>query len=63
MLITVDLLKKYKACDNGIKYIDRFYPNGVEMIDVIRDRHIPKEMLHWGREFLAHSEEELVAYA
>lgn len=62
MFITVELLKKYKACDNGIKYIDRFYPNGVEMIDVIRDRHIPKEMLHWGREFLTHSEEELVAY-
>ena len=63
MFITVELLKKHKACTSGIKYISRFYPNGAEMIDIIRDRHIPKEMLHWGRKSLACSEEELMAYA
>lgn len=62
MFITVDLLKKHKACENGIKYIERFYPNGAEMIDIIRDKHINKEMLHWGREHLTHTPEELAAY-
>ena len=33
------------------------------MIDIIRDKHIPKEMLHWGRTKLTHSPEELEAYA
>ena len=32
------------------------------MIDIIRDIHIPKEMLHWGREHLTHTPEELAAY-
>lgn len=62
MFITVDLLKKHKACETGIKYIDRFYPNGAEMIDIIRDKHISKEMLHWGREHLTHTPEEFKAY-
>jgi hypothetical protein len=32
------------------------------MIDIIRDRHINKEFLHWGREHLTHTAEELQAY-
>lgn len=63
MLITAELLKKHKASESAIKYIGRFYPDGVEMIDVIKDKRIPKEMLHWGREYLTHSEEDLQAYA
>ena len=62
MLITAELLRKYKGCEQGIKYIERFYPNGAEMIDIIRDRHINKEFLHWGREHLTHTAEELEAY-
>lgn len=62
MFITIELLHKHKACEQGIKYIDRFYPNGAEMIDIINDRHINKEFLHWGREYLTVSPEELEAY-
>ena len=62
MFITIDTLRRLKACDQGIKYFERFYPNGAEMIDVIRDRHINKEFLHWGREFLTTNEEEIEAY-
>ena len=62
MFITVDLLRKHKACDQGIRYVERFYPKGIEMIDIIRDRHISKEFLHWGREHLTHTPEELEAY-
>ena len=62
MLITADLLRKYNACEQGTKYIERFYPNGAEMIDIIKDKHINKEFLHWGREYLTHNNEELAAY-
>lgn len=62
MFITADILRKYGACGQGIRYIERFYPNGAEMIDIIRDRHINKEFLHWGREHLVITSEELAAY-
>lgn len=62
MFITADQLREYKACKQGIEYIERFYPNGAELIDIIRDKHIPKEMLHWGRMRLTVSEEEFEEY-
>ena len=62
VFITVELLRKYNACEEGIRYIERFYPNGAEIIDIIRDKHIPKEILHWGRRHLTVSLEELAAY-
>lgn len=62
MFVTAELLRKYKACDQGIRYIERFYPEGAEMVDIIRDRHVSKEFLHWGREYLTHTPEELEAY-
>lgn len=62
MFLTADLLKKYNACEQGIKYISRFYPTGANLIDIIHDRHISKEFLHWGREHLQVTPEELEAY-
>lgn len=62
MQITTELLRQHKACDQGIRYIERFYPNGVEIKDLTKDRHIPKEMLHWGRQNLNYSSEEFEAY-
>ena len=62
MRITIDLLRKHDACEQGIKYVERFYPEGVEMIEIIHDSRINKELLHWGREHLANGPEELEAY-
>lgn len=62
MFITAELLRKYNACEQGIRYIERFYPNGAEMIDIIQDEHISKEFLHWGRKHLTNGPEELEAY-
>lgn len=62
MLITAELLKEYSACEQGIEYVRHFYPNGASMIDIINDKNIEKEMLHWGRTKLSHSDEELAAY-
>ena len=62
MLITTEVLRKHKGCEQGIKYIERFYPEGAEIMTLIRDRHINKEFLHWGREHLSVTDEELAAY-
>ena len=62
MFLTSETLKRLNACEQGTKYIERFYPNGAELIDIINDRHISKEFLHWGREHLTVNDEELKAY-
>lgn len=62
MVVSTDILRDLGACEEGIRYIERFYPNGAEIIDIIHDRHIDKSFLHWGREHLNISEEELKAY-
>ena len=62
MYLKIEDLQNNHACEEGIKYIERFYPNGAELIDIIRDRHISKEFLHWGRKSLPVSEEEIAAY-
>ena len=62
MFITAEILKKYNACDQGLRYVSRFYPKGAEIIELIRDRHINKDFLHWGREHLTLTEEEQEAY-
>lgn len=62
MLITTELLRKYNAYEQEIKYIEQFYPNGIEMIDLIKDKNIDEEFLHWVREYLIHNDEELAAY-
>lgn len=62
MLVTPELLKSLDACEKGQQYIARFYPNGAEVIDLIRDRHISKDFLHWGRQYLTTTEEEQQAY-
>ena len=62
MFVTVETLKKLNACDQGLKYIERFYANGANIIDLINDRHIPKDFLHWGREHLTLTDEEFKAY-
>ena len=62
MFINNEILEKYGACASGKKFINRLYPNGVEIIDLLDNRHIPDEILHWGAEYLPVSAEELEKY-
>ena len=62
MFLTIDVLRRLNACEQGIKYVERFYPNGVELVDIINDRHINKDFLHWGREYLTVNATEMEAY-
>jgi hypothetical protein len=62
MFVTIDVLESRGACKEGIAYIERFFPEGAEMVDIIRARHISKEFLHWGREHLDPTESDIEAY-
>ena len=52
MFVTKDILEKHKACTAGIRVFDRFYPNGVEIMELLDNKHINAEILHWGFENL-----------
>ncbi len=62
MFLTNKILKQYEACENGIKWFDRHFPNGAELIDVINHRTTTPEFLHWGYSHLVTTEEEKEAY-
>ena len=62
MFLTLEELKKYQPCNNGWRYMSRFHPNGFDMTELVMDRHIPREFIHWAKEFLPCSEEEKKLY-
>lgn len=62
MRITANELRQYGACSKGVEYIERVYPNGAQIIDIIQDKNIEKELLHWGRKNLTHTPEEFEVY-
>jgi hypothetical protein len=62
MFITVDILKQNKACSPGIKWFERHFPNGAELIDVINHPKVDRQTLHWGYANLITTDEEKVAY-
>lgn len=62
MLITLEDLERLDACDNGKRFVARFYPNGFEVDALALERHIPDEFLHWARDNLYCSEEALKNY-
>lgn len=48
MFLTLEILEKYNACDEGKKWFMRHFPLGAELIDVMRDKTVTPEFLHWG---------------
>lgn len=62
MFLTIDILLKRGACEPGIKFFERHYPNGAELIDLINNRLVTSDFLHWGYLHLDPNEEEIAAY-
>lgn len=62
MYLTSDIIAQYEGCTEGANWFARHFPQGAELIDVIRTRHIPVSFLHWGRLNLTTTEEERRAY-
>ena len=62
MFITPEDLERYKACENGKRYIKRFHPDGFEMSELVLDHHVPKVFVHWARNNLPCTQEEKMLY-
>jgi hypothetical protein len=62
MFLTKEILEKYNACGMGLKWFQRHYPNGGELIDVIQNPKIDRHTLHWGYANLPTTDEEKKVY-
>ena len=64
MYLTVEILKKNGACGKGLKWFERTFPNGAELVDVMSHKYVTPHFLHWGYESLYSevSEEEKQFY-
>lgn len=62
MFVTLDDLKSRNACATGIKLFERLYPEGVEIMDLLDNKHIPLEILHWGYQHLDVDDKEIEKY-
>ena len=52
MFITKEILRKYNACEPGIKIFEELYPNGTEIKTLISENKVPISILHRGYEKL-----------
>lgn len=62
MFITVDQLTNLGACGSGLKWFERHFPDGAELIDVINHPKVDTHTLHWGMAHLTTTAEEQEAY-
>ena len=62
MFLTSEILQHAGACEQGQSWFAKHYPNGVELSELITQRHVSKAFLHWGRKYLTTNEEEKALY-
>lgn len=62
MYITKETLIRHGACGQGLKWFERTFPNGAELMDVINHKYADRHTLHWGFANLTTTEEEQAAY-
>lgn len=69
MFLSNEILKKYNACEQGLEWFDRHYPDGVELMDFLdsaREFVGPAskilELLYWGYRMLPYDEREKEKY-
>jgi hypothetical protein len=62
MYITLDIIQKRGGCGEYLRFFEKHYPNGVEMLELIENGHVPYHGLHWGYKWLDPNEQEKEAY-
>lgn len=62
MYITLELLEKKRACDQGRNWFSKRFPDGAELIDVINHKYVTDHFLEWGLATLDTSPEEKLAF-
>lgn len=60
--INAEQLQKLHGCQAGIDFLIQYYPDGAELMDLINDKRVTDEFLHWGRTYLNATKEEIAAY-
>lgn len=64
MYLTLEIMKASKCCSAGIKWFERYFPNGCELVDVINHKYVPIDFIQWGynrKHLYDLSEEEIQA--
>lgn len=62
MYLTSKILNKYNACGPGAEFFEKHYPDGIELVDLIKNKHVPYSYLYWGYNNLDINEDERAAY-
>ena len=60
MFITVDIIQR-RGPEHLVEFI-KIYPNGAEAIEVLQNKKIANEFLHWCYQYLDFNEQEVAAY-
>lgn len=58
MYLTLEKIKSLDACEAGVKWFERHFPQGAELTEVIKHPNLPSEFLHWGYQYLQPNEKE-----
>lgn len=62
MFLTHDILVKHGACGKGLKWFDRYFPDGGELMDVIQHKYVSPHILQWGYTNLPSTADEKKAF-
>ena len=62
MYLTLEKIKSLDACEAGVKWFERHFPQGAELTEVIKHPSLPSEFLHWGYHYLQPNEKEKIGY-
>ena len=62
MFLTTQVLKKHKASKKEIEIFERFYPAGADFAELLQNKDIDKDLLHWCNEHLSLSKVEREMY-
>lgn len=62
MFLTANKLKIYGACEEGVAFFAKHFPDGAELIDIMKIPFIPHSFLHWGWLHLNTNDEERAMY-
>ena len=62
MLLKPDDLLKYGGCYQGYSFMSRYYPNGVELVEIMKHKYMTDEFLHFGFDNFDTSDEEKALY-
>lgn len=62
MKVTIEVLKQFNACKEGIDFLQNNYPDGAEAMQIMQDGKAPIEMLHFAYQYFPVNHEEIQLY-